>query len=273
MKLSDWFFDNNISVKMLHGELYFLLKYSLNKNNLLVSDVYLTDEDLKLINHRYALFCEGYPISYIFGEHEFLDLLLEVNKHVLIPRSATEQMILKILSSHEEKDLDLIDIGTGSGCIAVALKYYRPAWNIVACDNSPLALEVAKKNACKYDLDINFILADLYDKNTLPDNKWDIIVSNPPYLAENEWANLHKLHFEPKAALVDKYQNGLSCYESLIDYAQQNLKPDGEIWLEHGSKQKKDICEKIISYKVNIKKCFKDYSGLDRILVCGLSLL
>lgn len=177
---------------------------------------------------------QNVPIQYIIGEVVFAGIRLAVNKSVLIPRPETEELIHWILTSlTEDKPLQVLDIGTGSGCIALALKKYRPNWHITAWDIDANALEVAYQNAKENDLHIEFHQIDVLSKN-IPQKKWDIIVSNPPYVPEalKKTTHLHVLEQEPLHAIFVPDKKPLCFYERIGDYALQHLNPSGMLFFE-----------------------------------------
>ena len=167
------------------------------------------------------------PLQYILGTTYFMDLELEVNAAVLIPRPETEELVHWIISDEDKLNpLKILDIGTGSGCIAVSLKKAAQQWNIAALDVSEQALDVAQRNASKNEVSIQFHLDDIFDKK-----KWlkplDIIVSNPPYVVPSEKEQMlsNVLDYEPDLALFVPEEDPLLFYKRIIEFAQQNLKP------------------------------------------------
>lgn len=166
------------------------------------------------------------PLQYITGSTNFMGCHIEVNPSVLIPRIETEQLVellLESLPELEHKTINLLDIGTGSGCIPIAIKKMRPSWNCFGIDISEKALSLAEQNASTNDLDVSFIKADLFklDKVETPDKGWDIIVSNPPYIGNSEKPSIEKqvTDYEPGLALF--HENPLDVYRPIISYAHQ----------------------------------------------------
>ncbi|MFO7847907.1 MAG: peptide chain release factor N(5)-glutamine methyltransferase [Balneolaceae bacterium] len=166
------------------------------------------------------------PLQYITGSANFMGLHIRVEPSVLIPRIETEQLVELLLdqTSHaEDEPLSLLDIGTGSGCIALAVKKFRPAWHCTGTDISDKALSVASANANHNQLDVQFVHGDLFNPGSLdsPKGGWDIIVSNPPYIAPKERAGLEPqvTEYEPGKALF--HENPLDVYRSVIQYAHQ----------------------------------------------------
>ena len=174
------------------------------------------------------------PLQYILGTDYFLDLELEVNTAVLIPRPETEELVHWILSDEDKLNpLTILDIGTGSGCIAISLKKTAQLWNVAALDVSGQALDVAHRNASKNEVSIQFHLEDILDKK-----QWliplDVIVSNPPYVVPSEKEQMlsNVLDYEPDLALFVPEEDPLLFYKRIIEFAHQNLKPSGALYFE-----------------------------------------
>ena len=216
------------------------------------------DEALKKLD-------KGIPVQYIIGNVEFYNSLIEVNENVLIPRFETELLVEKTinyLKSMFDKTIDIIDLGTGSGCIAIALKKELDA-KITAVDISADALEVAKKNAKNNNVDIEFILHDI----TMPFNKkYDCIISNPPYLTNNSNIEKSVLDNEPHIALFAK-DNGLYYYKIILEYKDIMLNKKGLIAFEIGDNQKTLLEEYINNNYKDLKYSFeKDLTNRYRYL-------
>lgn len=175
------------------------------------------------------------PLQYIIGFTDFMNARLKVTPEVLIPRIETEQLVEIILDHFPdpEAERDVLDIGTGSGCIPIALKQERPKWNLQAVDISEAALEVARENAQNLELGINFLNGDIYNWKELSlVGPFDLIVSNPPYVLPEEKDALEKqvVDHEPATALFTEDME--TTYRSIIDCAEQHLKSNGRLYLE-----------------------------------------
>jgi release factor glutamine methyltransferase len=186
------------------------------------------------------------PIQYITGEQEFFGLPLRVTPAVLIPRPETEHLVEAVLARLDRSaPLAIVDIGTGSGAIAIALASHLPAARVIATDISPAALEVAVENAARNHVAdrIRFIESDLLEA-LAPDAPFDAVVSNPPYVAFADGKDLHPQvrDFEPATALFAT-GNGLDVYRRLIPQAHAVLKPNGILALEIGEGQQTAIAE------------------------------
>lgn len=204
----------------------------------------------------------GKPIAYITGSKEFWSLDLTVTEDTLIPRPDTETLIEKVLGYYSsEKTKTLIDLGTGSGAIALALKKELPSWQVLACDYSEKALLVAQENAKRLGIDVGFSRSDWLA--AFNDVRVDVIVSNPPYIEEGD-AHLKKLGFEPVSALVAK-DKGLADIKTITAQACRFLNKGGSLWLEHGFNQGAAVREILIDAGFDQVDTFKDLAGNDRV--------
>ena len=177
------------------------------------------------------------PIQYILGETEFYGLKFEVSPDVLIPRPETEELVDWIVHEYgKNTKLSVLDIGTGSGCIAVALATSFPNTDIWAIDNSEAALAVAHRNACKNKVKINCFLADVLEDNTMGFQpvSLDVVVSNPPYITPPEKQMMHPnvLKYEPHSALFVPADDPLIFYRHIAAFASKYLKEKGRLFFE-----------------------------------------
>ena len=176
---------------------------------------------------------ENMPIQYIIGTVMFAGLTLDVDERVLIPRPETEELVYWLLATNDnEAPLHVLDIGTGSGCVAIALKKARPNWKVTAWDIDLDALAAARQNAKKNSSSVNFEVIDVLGAQ-LPKSNWDIILSNPPYVPESEKAHTaaHVLR-EPKHAIFVPGASPLKYYTHIINYATKQLNAKGSIYFE-----------------------------------------
>jgi release factor glutamine methyltransferase len=212
------------------------------------------------------------PLQYIVGNVEFYGLKLIVNENVLIPRPETELLVEMVINeSDKSTNIRILDIGVGSGNISLAILKNLPNSKVVAIDISESALAVAKQNAELNLLQdkVEFCLFDILkgDLNTL--GKFDLIVSNPPYVSEKDFETLDpelKIH-EPKIALTD-YADGISFYKQIIEVSDQILNRPGKIYFELGMGQSTQVLRYFEQRDFSNIKVTKDYSGIDRI-ICG----
>lgn len=175
------------------------------------------------------------PIQYVLNEAPFMGLVLEVNRHTLIPRPETEELVSWVLDADSEKNLRVLDAGTGSGCIALALKKQQPSWEITAGDSSIEALQVAAKNAARNQLHIHFSEMDMLNPQDPGwGGKYQVIVSNPPYIPSKDkvYMEAHVTAFEPTTALFVPDQNPLQFYKALITAAPLHLEKGGWLYVE-----------------------------------------
>jgi len=210
---------------------------------------------------------DGYPVAYLVGTRAFWNLNLKVTKDVLIPRPETELLIKLILKNYgDQQKIKLLDLGTGSGTIAIVLAHEQPNWNITATEISKAALTIAKTNAKNYQIkNIRFIPSDWFNK--IHDYDFDIIVSNPPYVEDNDpCLKARGVCYEPKMALASG-ADGLNAIRTIISDAKNYLKPDGTLYLEHGFNQAKKVQEIFEEKSYQNIHSLKDLSQHDRVTV------
>jgi release factor glutamine methyltransferase len=240
-------------------------QFSLSKND------YLNQSDLIEIYDIAKTLSTGKPIQQILQKAWFYKDEYFINEHVLIPGPETEELVDLIINENTNANLSLLDIGTGSGCIPLAIKKLKPKWEIHAIDVSLKALEVASKNAKLLNREINFfhhdILTDLLDKN----QKFDIIVSNPPYITKRESSTLQKqvVDFEPHLALFVENENPFLFYEKIILFAKKHLNQNGKLYFEINQKYGAEIKTLLQKNNFSDVRILKDINQNDRI-VCGV---
>ena len=204
--------------------------------------------------------------QYITGKAYFRDLTLAVDERVLIPRPETEELVDLILSENGEAPISLLDIGTGSGVIAISLKKERPKWCITASDISPQAIDLARENAAFHTVDIQFIQSDVFSQ--IPDT-FDVIVSNPPYISyrDKDEVGQNVLASEPHLALFAN-ENGFAIYRKIIEQAREHLTPKGKLYFEIGYKQGEGLLHLLTQYFPEKRyRVIKDSFGKDRMVV------
>jgi len=211
------------------------------------------------------------PIQYIIGNTEFYGLKFNVEPGVLIPRPETEELILNIQNDYKNAAgiLNILDIGTGSGCIAISLKKNIPNSNVLAIDISTKAIQIAKINSQINNVNVDFNLVDIFNEiNWLVNNSLDIIVSNPPYVlnSEKKLMQYNVLNYEPHEALFVDDNNPLLFYKRISEIASIYLKKNGSLFFEINENQSIPLLE--MMNKLNFKdiKIIKDINGKDRIL-------
>ena len=209
---------------------------------------------------------EGEPVQYIVGDVNFYGNTIKVNKNVLIPRPETEELVEKTseyLKEYFSEKLDILDIGTGSGCIAITLKKLFPNSKVSAIDISNKALDVAKENAKLNNTEVNFYESNIF---TNVKGKYDCIISNPPYLTDNDYIMDVVKNNEPNIALFAK-DNGLFFYKEILKDANKYLKEKFLIAFETGENQKEEIINIAKNYFPNSTIISsKDLRNLERFI-------
>ena len=243
----------------------------------------LSESELLTLHFAVKELLKNRPIQYIIGETEFCGLRFYVDENVLIPRPETEEMVKNIASRRDKAclvptgcDLEMdgrpsiLDIGTGSGCIAISIAKLLKNSVVTAVDVSEKALEVAKKNAETNEAGVRFILDDILNpQNTeLIDNQYDIIVSNPPYVCESEKKEMRAnvLDFEPSSALFVPDSDPLVFYRKVLEFAQKILKPEGEIWLEINEKLGTETRNLCLNHGFKNVEIIKDFREKERVI-------
>ena len=229
------------------------------------------DDYRELIRRRGA----SEPLQYIIGNVEFYGLNFRVNSSVLIPRPETELLIEKILESLNKNDsLKILDIGTGSGNIAVSIAKHLSNAEIVAIDISDSAIQTAKENSELNNINgqINFYKLDIISGSLQTNSKFDLIVSNPPYVSLKDYSDLSPelLNHEPRISLTDE-NDGLNFYRAISKKAKTLLKTGGKIFYEVGLGQSEEVKNLLKENNFNEIEIFKDYSNIDRVVKGVLS--
>jgi len=225
-----------------------------------------TEEEKEFVEEIYKKLAAHIPAQYIIGHAEFFGMQLKVDERVLIPRPETEELVELILTENPEKNLKVLDIGTGSGAIALALAKNRPDWSVTAADISQDALDLSLENANAQNLNLSFIKSDCFSEIS---SKYDIIVSNPPYISreDQEEVGLNVLHSEPHLALFAD-EDGLAIYRRIAEDSKDYLNDGGKIYLEIGYKQGQSVPALFIKYLPEKRvRTLKDQFGQDRMVV------
>lgn len=243
----------------------------LTKSEVLINPEKTVNESELLKIHKAIKDLENYkPIQYILGKTEFYGIPITVNPSVLIPRPETEELVELILKENKNDDnTSIIDIGTGSGCIAIALKNHLSNAEVFAIDVSGNILNVAKNNSELNNTHITFKQFNILTNShisTFP--KFDIIVSNPPYVRKSEKTQMHNnvLSYEPAKALFVDDDNPLLFYKAISDFAKIHLKPLGKIYCEINQYLGKETSDLFLNEGFKHLKIIKDINGNDRIL-------
>lgn len=243
----------------------------------------ISEDDVEKWNAILADLQKEKPIQYITGEAWFYGLQFEVNENTLIPRPETEELVEWIIESQKSKvqsqKFEILDIGTGSGCIPISLKANLPQANVSAIDVSEKALEVAKRNAASNKVEINFIQTNILEVEDLSQlqstithypSPYNIIVSNPPYVRNLEKEEIKKnvLDYEPHLALFVEDTDALLFYRKIAQLALKNLAPNGLLFFEinqYLGKETVELLENLGFKNIELKK---DMYGNDRMIRC-----
>ena len=240
-----------------------------SRNEIFLNKITLfSDEKRNIVDDFIEKLTKFVPIQYILGETEFYGLLFYVNESVLIPRPETEELVDWIQNENQQNaQIQILDIGTGSGCIAIVLKHEFPASTVDAFDISEKALETAKRNAGRNNLEVNFSIVDILNAPDFTD-KWDIIVSNPPYITEQEKNGIlpNVLDHEPHLALFVPDNDPLLFYRHIALFARQHLFPNGKLYFEINREAGKSCVELLTELGYRDVELRKDISGNDRMV-------
>ncbi len=251
-------------------------------------DFEVSETDLKKWNVIISELKTEKPIQYITGEAWFYGYRFEVNEYTLIPRPETEELVEWIIESQKSKvksqksktenltiqqsnNPSILDIGTGSGCIPISLKKEIPNALVAAIDVSEKALEMARKNAVDNEVEVNFILQNILESESLIE-KYDIIVSNPPYVRNLEKQEIKKnvLAYEPHLALFVEDTDALLFYRKIAQLALSGLAPNGKLFFEINQYLGKETIELLENLGFKNIELRKDFVGNDRMICCGL---
>ncbi len=237
------------------------------------SDYQLTDNEFKEWQDGINKMQNGTPLAYLIGKQAFWSLDFIVNKHTLIPRADTEILVEEVLefvkqppptpSLHKEGALKLLDLGTGSGCIAISLAHELTDWQVTAVDISEQALKIAKQNAQIHQINNIQFIESYWFANLDKNHKYAVIVSNPPYIEKDD-KHLTQLTAEPITALVAE-NNGLADIKQIISQAPNYLLKGGLLAIEHGYNQAEDVQKLFKQANFSEIKTIKDYGGNDRV--------
>lgn len=236
---------------------------------LLCKDKELSGKEKEQIHNIVERLMKYEPIQYIFGITDFYGFELEVNPSVLIPRPETEELVELILGDYAKKNVEIIDVGTGSGCIAITLRKLLKKSLVSALDVSEDALKVAKRNAVRNRAPITFYQRDILQPSATADSiedEFDVVVSNPPYVMEKEKAEMDRnvLDYEPAQALFVPDENPLLYYHNITRFAEQKLKKKGYLYFEINEQLGDEIVKYLRQMEFKNVELIQDLSGKDR---------
>ena len=266
----DYFSSHNIPEARLGAELLLAQVLGCRRIDLYVQfERVLSKEERAAYREMVQRRAKREPVQYILGETEFMGLPFKVTPDVLIPRPDTEHLVDRVVGFLREEQLaapSILDIGTGSGCIAISLGHLFPDASVTAIDISETALAIAAENARKNEAEITLTAGDIFRLMPLFTNAFDIVVSNPPYISGKDWAELQPevKEFEPRQALYGG-EDGLGFYQRFVPAVKSLLKPGGAMFLETGYDQAKMVGEMCRQQGFYIE-IYKDYQQIERIV-------
>ncbi|MFA5540067.1 MAG: peptide chain release factor N(5)-glutamine methyltransferase [Bacteroidales bacterium] len=267
-ELKDIYSENEI--KIMISQLISHFTSFDNIQQLISEDKTVLESDLLKLNFAIKDLKHNKPLQYIIGYSEFYNLRIGLRNKVLIPRGETEELVDLIIKENKDREgLKIVDLCTGSGAIALALKKNIPSANVWAVDNDINAINQARENSQTLGIDINILEQDIL-KQGFTTEKFDIIVSNPPYVMEKEKQLMKEnvLDYEPHQALFVEDNNPLIFYKAIEKFSQTNLNPKGKVYLEINenlSKQTSDL------FKLGSVEARKDINSKDRFVIVRFS--
>jgi release factor glutamine methyltransferase len=209
------------------------------------------------------------PIQYVLGETEFYGLKFYTGPGVLIPRPETEELVQWMIQENRLAQPKILDIGTGSGCIAISMKKFISGSEVLACDISPVCIEYAQRNAALNSVQLEFVELDILDiSSDFGSRKFDLIVSNPPYIRESEKQLMEKnvVDFEPETALFVPDADPLKYYSGIADFALLHLNPSGCLYFEINEAFGNECIEMLLRKGFSLTSIKKDIHGKDRMV-------
>lgn len=219
---------------------------------------------------------EGCPVQYVLGETEFYGLSFTVSPAVLIPRPETEELVQMVVQRYAGSAPRIWDVGTGSGCIAVSLAKSLKEAKVFATDISSEALTVARGNAERNGVGVTFVCHDMFDIENLPfaEEKFDVLVSNPPYIPASDRAAMHRnvVDYEPAQALFVPDEDKLWCYKALASLARRVLAPGGTLWVETYHDYHEEMIDLFARYGFSEIRSLQDLNGRPRFLTAHLTI-
>lgn len=225
------------------------------------SERILTASELRQLIDVFQRRIDGEPIAYIVGQREFYGLSFHVTPDVLIPRPETE-LLVELAAERLPDNGRVLDMGAGSGVIAVAIAHIRADAVVTALDISQAALDIARRNAARHGVSVNFFQSDWYD--ALTDQRFDMIVANPPYIVEGD-SHLSQgdLRFEPVDALTD-HADGMTALRTILSGATRHLVPGGWLLMEHGYDQAAAVRDFLMAHGFDEVQSWQDLAGIER---------
>ncbi len=257
----------------LNSMLYIMLDkfFDVSKKEVLIgSEKRLSESELLKIIYAVKDLKKHKPLAYILGEWEFFGLPFIVNEYTLIPRPETEELVQLIIEENELSNVSILDIGTGSGCIAISLKATIPNSQVFAYDVSKEALGVAKQNANKNNVEVTFKEVDILNDDDVT-LKFDVIVSNPPYIPVKDKDSMDKnvLEYEPHLALFVENEQPLLFYMAIVEFAKKHLANRGKLYFEIHESLGIEVKNMLETKGFNNIEIVKDMNGKNRMVKCS----
>jgi release factor glutamine methyltransferase len=246
--------------------------FGIKKHDLLLNPaISLSDKELVKLDNCLKRLKQNEPVQYIVGKTFFYGIEFLVNNNVLIPRPETEELVSWVLETVKFKNLadtSILDIGTGSGCIAVALKKHLPFSGVYAWDVSEGSVEVAKQNAIQNNVFVNIEVKNILTVNELYSCRFNVIVSNPPYITPSEKHDMHPnvVQYEPHTALFVGNNNALRFYECIAKFASEALKPEGYLFFEINENRGEEVKKLLLLNNYHEVEIKKDINGKPRMV-------
>ena len=234
------------------------------------------DSLMQEIRRDIGRLAEGCPVQYVLGETEFYGLSFTVSPAVLIPRPETEELVQMVVQRYAGSAPRIWDVGTGSGCIAVSLAKSLKEAKVFATDISSEALTVARGNAERNGVGVTFVCHDMFDIENLPfaEEKFDVLVSNPPYIPASDRAAMHRnvVDYEPAQALFVPDEDKLWCYKALASLARRVLAPGGTLWVETYHDYHEEMIDLFARHGFSEIRSLQDLNGRPRFLTASLTI-
>ncbi len=241
-------------------------RFGLNQTDILLGkDTQLSEESQSELEKIIGRLLTNEPVQYVLGECEFCGHTFHVEPGVLIPRPETEELVACVCR-HMPPETHILDLGTGSGCIAVSLALR--GYHVSALDLSPIALEIASGNARALHAEVEFIQENILHPS-VSDRQWDALVSNPPYICESEASSMQPnvLEYEPSMALFVPDDDPLRFYRAIVDFARTHLRKQGKLFFEINRAFSNEIVQLLEESGFRNVECRKDQFGNDRIVL------
>jgi release factor glutamine methyltransferase len=242
-------------------------RFRLNRNEIKSEGVRLSESELLDFRSVVKRLQTNEPLQYVLGKTEFYNCEILLNRHVLIPRPETEELVDLIFKSIG-RELTILDIGTGSGCIPIALKKAKPTCQLIGLDISHEALDIAQKSALLNEVDILFYQADILTNNLENLPQFDLIISNPPYVLESDKIDMSKnvLDFEPHLALFVPDHDPLRFYRRIAEVGLSKLNPNGFLYFEIHERFGQETLEMLNALGYSNGEIIKDMQSKDRMV-------